>query len=238
MKVSTEQFYIDLNNVLKTLNLNVNNVQLFEQAFSHSSFIHDQNKDKLLDNERLEFLGDAVLELVVSNYLFTTHSDMSEGQLTKLRAAVVCEPSLVTFAKRLDFPKLLLLGRGEEKTGGRTRPAIIADVFEAFLGALYLDQGLDVVQQFARHAIFPHINETLLDGLLDYKTLLQEYVHQLKLGPVEYVLISEEGPAHFKQFTTEVVFNGNVIGVGSGRSKKEAQQNAAKIALNSLTVGE
>ena len=135
---------------------NFNNIDMYQQAFSHSSFINDFNMNRLDHNERLEFLGDAVLELTVSRYLFDKHPHLPEGNLTKMRATIVCEPSLVIFANKIDLNELILLGKGEEKTGGRTRPSLISDAFEAFVGALYLDQGLDTVWKFAEKS-FSHM---------------------------------------------------------------------------------
>ncbi|GGA96984.1 ribonuclease III [Macrococcus hajekii] len=232
------QFHQKFNVKMQELNMQPVNVKLYEQAFSHSSFINDFKMTKIMDNERLEFLGDAVLELVVSQYLYREHSDMSEGQLTKLRAAIVCEPSLVTFASHLHFADLILLGKGEEKTGGRTRPSLIADVFEAFIGALYLDLGFDAAIRFAEQAIFPYIADELLTGTIDFKTYLQEYMHKNGHGQITYRLIEESGPAHFKEFTSEVLTDQTVIGVGTGRTKKESEQQAARLALETVQAGE
>lgn len=220
------------------LNITPNDISIYTQAFSHSSFINDFKLAKVNDNERLEFLGDAVLELMVSQYLYREHADLPEGKLTKLRAAIVCEPSLVTFAKQLGFDQLILLGKGEEKTGGRTRPSLIADVFEAFVGALYLDLGYDATLQFFNQFIFPKINDDLMHGILDHKTFLQEYIHKHQNVQVEYTLVSEDGPAHFKTFTSEVCVAGNVLGSGTGRTKKESEQKAAQAALTILMAGE
>ncbi|MCO4096368.1 ribonuclease III [Macrococcoides canis] len=233
-----DKFKVKLSKTLTHMDIIPNNVELYVQAFSHSSFINDFKLDKNKDNERLEFLGDAVLELMVSQYLYQQHSDLPEGRLTKLRAAIVCEPSLVTFAKMLKFDQLILLGKGEEKTGGRTRPSLIADVFEAFVGALYLDQGHDVTKKFFNDYIFPAITDELLHGLIDYKTYLQEYIHKTKNLQVTYRLVKEEGPAHFKAFTSEVYVEDKVIGSGTGRTKKESEQQAAQAALLLLTAGE
>ncbi|UOB21387.1 ribonuclease III [Macrococcus armenti] len=237
-QIIIDKFKLRLNDTLLNLNIKPKQIELYIQAFSHSSFINDFKLAKVEDNERLEFLGDAVLELMVSQYLFQKHPDIPEGKLTKLRAAIVCEPSLVTFAKLLNFDQLILLGKGEEKTGGRTRPSLIADAFEAFVGALYLDQGHDMTKQFFDYFIFPEITEELMHGLIDYKTYLQEYIHKLKNLQVTYHLIKEEGPAHFKTFTSEVRIEGEMIGIGAGRTKKESEQKAAQAALNLLTSGE
>ncbi|HDG6047485.1 ribonuclease III [Staphylococcus aureus] len=210
------------------------NIDLYQQAFSHSSFINDFNMNRLDHNERLEFLGDAVLELTVSRYLFDKHPNLPEGNLTKMRATIVCEPSLVIFANKIGLNKMILLGKGEEKTGGRTRPSLISDAFEAFIGALYLDQGLDIVWKFAEKVIFPHVEQNELLGVVDFKTQFQEYVHQQNKGDVTYNLIKEEGPAHHRLFTSEVILQGEAIAEGKGKTKKESEQRAAESAYKQL----
>ncbi|MCU7556647.1 ribonuclease III [Macrococcus capreoli] len=233
-----EQFQTKMQQTFEQLNITPRDITIYTQAFSHSSFINDFKLSKVNDNERLEFLGDAVLELMVSQYLYKQYTDLPEGKLTKLRAAIVCEPSLVTFAKQLGFDGLILLGKGEEKTGGRTRPSLIADVFEAFVGALYLDLGYDATLQFFNTFIFPNITEDLMEGILDHKTYLQEYIHKHKNVQVTYDLVSEEGPAHFKTFTSEVCIGQEKLGRGTGRTKKESEQRAAQAALALLMAGE
>ncbi|HHQ2013232.1 TPA: ribonuclease III [Staphylococcus aureus] len=210
------------------------NIDLYQQAFSHSSFINDFNMNRLDHNERLEFLGDAVLELTVSRYLFDKHPNLPEGNLTKMRATIVCEPSLVIFANKIVLNEMILLGKGEEKTGGRTRPSLISDAFEAFIGALYLDQGLDIVWKFAEKVIFPHVEQNELLGVVDFKTQFQEYVHQQNKGDVTYNLIKEEGPAHHRLFTSEVILQGEAIAEGKGKTKKESEQRAAESAYKQL----
>lgn len=210
------------------------NIDLYQQAFSHSSFINDFNMNRLDHNERLEFLGDAVLELTVSRYLFDKHPNLPEGNLTKMRATIVCEPSLVIFAHKIGLNEMILLGKGEEKTGGRTRPSLISDAFEAFIGALYLDQGLDIVWKFAEKVIFPHVEQNELLGVVDFKTQFQEYVHQQNKGDVTYNLIKEEGPAHHRLFTSEVILQGEAIAEGKGKTKKESEQRAAESAYKQL----
>ncbi|MBY0868989.1 ribonuclease III [Staphylococcus aureus] len=210
------------------------NIDLYQQAFSHSSFINDFNMNRLDHNERLEFLGDAVLELTVSRYLFDKHPNLPEGNLTKMRATIVCEPSLVIFANIIGLNEMILLGKGEEKTGGRTRPSLISDAFEAFIGALYLDQGLDIVWKFAEKVIFPHVEQNELLGVVDFKTQFQEYVHQQNKGDVTYNLIKEEGPAHHRLFTSEVILQGEAIAEGKGKTKKESEQRAAESAYKQL----
>ncbi|TXK88645.1 ribonuclease III [Parageobacillus sp. SY1] len=222
----------------KKIGIFFTNEKLLIQAFTHSSYVNEHRRRPHEDNERLEFLGDAVLELTVSQYLFKKFPHMSEGELTKLRAAIVCEPSLVKFANALSFGELVLLGKGEELTGGRTRPALLADVFEAFLGALYLDQGMDAVMQFLGQTIFPKIDEGAFSHVMDFKSQLQELVQRDGIGVLEYSILEEKGPAHNKEFVSRVSLNGQALGIGIGKSKKEAEQHAAQMALQKLkTIG-
>jgi ribonuclease III len=222
----------------KKIGIFFTNEKLLIQAFTHSSYVNEHRRRPHEDNERLEFLGDAVLELTVSQYLFKKFPHMSEGELTKLRAAIVCEPSLVKFANALSFGELVLLGKGEELTGGRTRPALLADVFEAFIGALYLDQGMDAVMQFLGQTIFPKIDEGAFSHVMDFKSQLQELVQRDGIGVLEYSILEEKGPAHNKEFVSRVSLNGQALGIGIGKSKKEAEQHAAQMALQKLkTIG-
>ncbi|KLV28268.1 ribonuclease III [Niallia circulans] len=213
------------------LGIHFTNEKLLKQAFTHSSYVNEHRRKPHEDNERLEFLGDAVLELTVSKFLFNKFPMMSEGELTKLRAAIVCEPSLVSFANELSFGKYVLLGKGEEMTGGRTRPALLADVFEAFIGALYLDQGLDSVVAFLEEVIFPKINNGAFSHVMDFKSQLQEYVQRDAVGTIEYKILLEKGPAHNREFISQVFLNNRELGTGMGRSKKEAEQQAAQKSL-------
>lgn len=231
-----QDFRQRFDNKMKELNLPYDNIDLYQQAFSHSSFINDFNMNRLDHNERLEFLGDAVLELTVSRYLFDKHPDLPEGNLTKMRATIVCEPSLVIFADKIDLNEIVLLGKGEEKTGGRTRPSLISDAFEAFIGALYLDQGLDIVWQFAEQVIFPHVEHNELLGVVDFKTRFQEFIHRENKGEVSYHLINEEGPAHHRLFTSEVILAGKAVAQGKGKTKKESEQKAAERAYNQMNI--
>jgi len=210
------------------------NESLLMQAFTHSSYVNEHRRKPNEDNERLEFLGDAVLELTVSKFLFIKYPHMSEGELTKLRAAIVCEPSLVTFANELSFGNLVLLGKGEEMTGGRERPAMLADVFEAFIGALYLDKDLETVNQFLQQHVFPKINAGAFSHLMDFKSQLQELIQRDGAGVIEYQIVQEKGPAHNREFISRVSMNGKELGTGIGRSKKEAEQHAAQMALDIL----
>lgn len=205
---------------------------LLLQALTHSSYIYENRQNGIENNQRLEFLGDAVLDLAVSDFLFRKYPDSDEGELTKLRAALVCEPSLARTAKSLKLGYCLRMGKGEERSGGRERPSILADAFEALLGAIYLDQGLAKASEMTLEFLDPLIKD-VLEGRLDsdYKTELQEIVQQLGSEQVQYTIIREEGPDHNKIFTAGVIYKGELAGTGSGRSKKEAEQQAAKAAL-------
>jgi ribonuclease III len=217
-----------------SIGINFKNEKLLMQAFTHSSYVNEHRKKPYEDNERLEFLGDAVLELTVSQFLYKKYPMMSEGELTKLRAAIVCEPSLVSFSDELSFNKLILLGKGEELTGGRERPALLADVFEAFIGALYLDMGIEKVLDFLEKVVFPKINAGAFSHVMDFKSQLQELVQRDGTGVVEYRVLQEKGPAHNREFISLVSLNEKELGIGTGRSKKEAEQRAAQMALNKL----
>jgi len=166
------------------IGIKFSNEKLLWQAFTHSSYVNEHRKKPHEDNERLEFLGDAVLELTVSHFLYNKYPMMSEGELTKLRAAIVCEPSLVTLANELSFGDLILLGKGEELTGGRTRPALLADVFEAFIGALYLDRGFEEVIAFLDRYVFPKVKTGGFSHVMDYKSQLQELVQSDSSGDI------------------------------------------------------
>lgn len=218
------------------LALKWNQEGLLHLAMTHSSYSYE-NKDRLINNQRLEFLGDAVLELVVSEYLYQAYPESSEGELTKLRAAVVCEPSLARVARVLELGWCLYMGRGEERSGGRERPSILADSFESLLGAVYLDQGLEVARQFALVYLSPLIKD-IMEGKLDrdFKTELQELLQKKSSEPVSYVILKEDGPDHHKTFTAGVVYMGREMGRGTGHSKKEAEQQAARTALHKMGV--
>jgi ribonuclease III len=218
----------------KRIGFEFKDIKLLKQAFTHSSYVNEHRKKPYEDNERLEFLGDAVLELTVSQFLYKKYPMMSEGELTKLRAAVVCEPSLVAFANELLFGQLVLLGKGEEMTGGRARPALLADVFEAFIGALFLDKGIEAVIEFLEKIVFPKINAGAFSHVMDFKSQLQELVQRDGAGAIEYKVLHEKGPAHSREFVSRVSLNGDELGTGTGRSKKEAEQHAAQMALEKL----
>ncbi len=205
------------------------NIAYLERALTHSSYSGGKNNGS---NERLEFLGDAVLQIVVSQYLFKNMTTVPEGGLTKLRASIVCENSLYSFAKRIDLGKFIFLGKGEEMTGGRDRRSILADAFEAVIAAIFLDGGMDEADKFIMRFV-PSI-EALKSGkvkLGDYKTILQEIIQQNPEEHVSYEVTDEEGESHHKLFTADVLLNGQVIGSGKGQSKKEAEQAAAREAI-------
>lgn len=204
------------------------NPALLKEALTHSSYVNGKNHHS---NERLEFLGDSVLSVVVSKYLFE-NLDKPEGQLTKLRASIVCEHSLFPFANKIKLGEEIFLGKGEENTGGRHRRSILADAFEALIAAIYLDGGLEAARDFILPFIPPL--ETLKNGKYlvgDYKTVLQEIIQQNPEEKVVYELADESGAAHNRVFTSNVLLNGQIIGTGVGLSKKEAEQNAAKEAV-------
>lgn len=225
---------MDIKKLKQNLSISFHRDKLLMQAFTHSSYVNEHQRNRLSDNERLEFLGDAVLELAVSDYLYKKYSNMSEGELTKLRANIVCEESLYHFAEILRFHEYVLLGKGEERTGGRMRQALLADVFEAFLGALYIDQGMQVCQAFLEEHIFPHITSDAFSHVMDYKTKLQELVQKQKGSKISYDIIEESGPSHEKEFKAQVKVNDKATAIGFGRTKKEAEQKAAEHMLKKI----
>ncbi|MDE6664986.1 MAG: ribonuclease III [Ruminococcus sp.] len=202
---------------------------LIYQALSHSSYANEK-KNPSGSNERLEFLGDSVLSIVVSDYLYKK-LNVAEGELTKMRASLVCEKSLYVFAQQIHLGEFLFLGKGEENTGGRERPSILADAFEAVIAAVYLDGGLEPASKHILRFMPDDVQHPQKPAFSDFKTVLQEIVQKNPEEKVEYVLIGEEGPDHNKRFVVEVRLNSQVIGRGKGRSKKEAEQFAAKEAL-------
>ena len=210
--------------------LHFKNFALLEQAMTHSSYANEHNT---ISNERLEFLGDAVLGLAVGRYLYDNLSD-NEGILTKKRAMDVCETSLYNYALSFDLGSYLLLGKGEEKNQGREKPAVLADAFEAFLGATFLDKGYDEALKILKKVVFPNIKSTLNEDDNDYKSKLQELVQSDK-RTLNYVIVSESGPAHNKEFVARVYMDEDIMmGEGVGKTKKEAEQNAAKVTLEKL----
>ena len=220
----------DIEKFEEILNYKFKDRSLLIQALSHSSYANEKKKSRV-SNERLEFLGDSVLSIVVSQYLFEHLTHIAEGELTKLRASLVCEKSLYLFAKQIDLGKFILLGKGEENTGGRERTSILADAFEAVIAAIFLDGGLEAASKHILRFIPEDIQRLKKPVFSDFKTILQEIVQKNPEEKAEYVLAGEEGPDNDKRFVVEVHLNSNVIGEGIGKSKKEAEQMAAKQAL-------
>ncbi len=209
--------------------------QLLIKALSHSSFANELKSKNIKAecNERLEFFGDSILSLTVSEYLYTNYPNLPEGELSKVRAGTVCEKALSKFARTIGLGNYLFLGHGEEITHGRDRSSILADAFEAILAAMYIDGGIEPVKAFLMPFATEEIKEIIARGnTKDYKSMLQQFVQQEQSDVLEYRLINEYGPAHERVFETEAVLNNNVIGKGTGRSKRESEQNAAKEALN------
>lgn len=205
---------------------------LLTQAMTHSSYANEKKQGKAGCNERLEFLGDAVLELISSDFLYAKYTKLPEGELTKKRASMVCEPSLAYCAREFGLQKYLLLGKGEEMTGGRNRDSIVSDATEALLGAIYLDGGFASAKEFVLKFILNDMEHKQL--FYDSKTILQEIVQENGSQAVEYRLIKEDGPDHNKSFTVDVLVNGRQMGTGSGHTKKAAEQAAAYQAIRRM----
>lgn len=222
-----------LNDILSGFNLTTTNYEHFKLALTHSTYANEQGTES---NERIEFLGDAILGMLTAEYIYLTFPEMPEGKMTKLRATYVCEDANFFYAKQLQLDKLILLGVGEELQGGRNKKALIADVFECFLGALYLTFGLNAVKKVLKKIVFPHIKKIDNEQFFDYKTKLQEYIQTDQDNKLKYVVIKEEGKPNEKVFTMQVVLNGIVLGEGVGLSKKTASQLAAKNALEKLAI--
>ena len=223
-----------LNEVQAKIGHTYKDISLLKEALTHSSYANEHRIDDVKDNERLEFLGDAILDLIISEYLFKKHPEMPEGDLSKLRASIVCEVSLAKAAKKMDLGEYILLGKGEEMTGGRERTSILADGFEALTGALFIDGGFESAKEFLTETLVKKVEQikSLEDLYTDYKTLLQECVQRYSSNPISYKVVAEEGPDHDKHFKVEVYHEENCLGRGEGKSKKEAEQDAAKSGLN------
>ena len=227
---------IDLAELAKTLQTAIQDHSLFETAFTHRSYLNEHHAVNTNSNERLEFLGDAVLQLLSSDYLFTNFPNSPEGELTNYRSAIVCTPSLAQESQRLDYGKFLLLSRGEESTGGRTREYILANTFEAVLGALYLQNGLDFCREFVKRELLYKIDDIVKEEKYkDAKSKFQELAQE-KLGITpEYELVSSWGLDHEKTFKIAAKVGGKTYGEGTGKSKQKAEMEAAAEALNKLT---
>ena len=214
------------------LNIKPKNMVLYNTAFSHSSYANEHKKKT--DYERLEFLGDAVVDLVMADYLYSTKS-IKEGEMTKIRASYVCENALNEYSQALELNNYIKVGHGEEKEGGKYKKAIMADIFEAMIGAIYVDLGYATARKVVLNIIVPYIEDPNVTFFSDYKSTLQEYVQTYQKS-LTYNTIKEEGPAHDKLFTVEVMIDNIVYGTGIGTSKKEAEQEAAKNAIKKLAL--
>ncbi len=212
--------------------LEFKNKDLLETALTHSSYANEHN---CTSNERLEYVGDAVLDLLMGEYLYEKFPKDKEGDLTKKRAKNVCESALVEYAKVCNLKKYLRLGKGEEKSGGRDRVALQADAFEALIGAVYMDKGLDETRKIFEKVVIPIVEDEKEDNFVDYKSYLQELVQSDK-RTLEYRIVAESGPSHAKIFQTRVYMDDILMGEGKGKSKKEAEQNAAEMALKKLAI--
>lgn len=218
------------------LNYTFKDKNFLKTALTHSSYANENKLGIINSNERLEFLGDAILNLMVSQYLYKKYPNYPEGELTKIRAKVVCESSLAYIARKIQVGEYLLLGKGEESTGGRERESILADTIEAIIGAVYMDSDYNTTNESLRDKFENNIVKAVANGDLfsDYKTELQEKYQKHSKSKIEYIIFKEEGPEHNKIFFMNVYLNGEIIGSGEGRNKKEAEQMAAKKALISL----
>lgn len=220
-----------INKLQREFGIVFTDVGLLETAFTHTSYANEHRALKVSHNERLEFLGDAVLQLMISKYLYRTYPTYPEGEMSKLRSTFVREESLASFARLCGFNDYVLLGKGEERSGGRDRDTILGDVFEAFLGALLLDQGEETVERFLHQVMIPELEKGNFERVTDYKTHLQELLQVNGEVDIRYQVLSEEGPAHDKVFEVAVLVDGRKLGQGKGRSKKLAEQAAARKAV-------
>ncbi len=230
MQSSTEQ----LTELQRRIGYHFQDAALLRHALTHSSYSNEKHQGHLGSNERLEFLGDAVLELVSSDFFYHRFTDLPEGKLTKLRASFVCEPALAYCAEQIPLGEFLLLGKGEEQTGGRLRPSVVSDAMEAMIGAIYLDSGYQDASAFIHRFILNDIEGK--QYFYDAKTILQEEVQKQENAALAYELLSESGPDHRKQFTAAVLLNGEELARGDGGSKKQAEQKAAYEALKHLGI--
>ena len=220
-----------LDKILKRFGIENVDTSLIEEALTHSSYA---NEHDCKSNERLEFLGDAVLGLLVGEFIYLNNPDLPEGKMTKLRATYVCEDANYKYAQNLELGSVLKLGHGEEMGGGRVRPAVLNDAFEAFLGAIYLTCGLDKVKEILEEVVFPHIGQDEVTPFVDYKSRLQEYIQAETRQAIVYRLDNVVGPPHDRTFTISVVLDGLKLGEGVGKSKKDAEQLAAKSAIDKM----
>ena len=227
-----ENFLEELVNLEEKINYTFKNRDNLVLALTHSSYANENKHNRLMSNERLEFLGDSVLNVVISEKIYTKYSNLSEGDMTKARSTIVCEASLVECANALELSKYLLLGKGEELSGGRYRHSIVADAFEAVIGAIYIDGSIKSARKFIKS----NMNQIILNAIKgynyqDYKTQLQEVVQSKGNNKIAYELLEQKGPDHDKTFVTQVWVGDKILGIGKGKTKKESEQHAALIAL-------
>lgn len=219
-----------MDELFEKLGIKPKDLRLYNTAFLHSSYANEHRAKA--DYERLEFLGDSVVDLVIADYLYSCENE-DEGEMTKVRASYVCENALYEYATNLGLNRYIKVGHGEEKEGGKYKKAIVADIFEALMGAIYLDLGYATARRTVLNIIVPYIEDPNVTFFSDYKSSLQEYVQTAQQSLI-YDLVSEDGPAHDRTFTVEVRIDDIVYGTGVGSTKKEAEQEAAKVALNKL----
>ncbi|MDR2167136.1 MAG: ribonuclease III [Clostridiales bacterium] len=216
----------------KIIGYKFKNPAILENALVHTSYVNENKISPRIHNERLEFLGDAVLELVTSCYIFTNFPNLSEGEMTRLRAGVVCEPSLAKCARAISLGEFIKMGKGEVSGGGRDRDSVLSDAYEAVIGAIYTDGGYEPARDFILAALKDDIHSKKgLRWIADCKTHLQEQLQRYSQAPIEYYVIKEEGPEHEKVFTVELAHEGRILAQGVGRNKKEAEQAAARFAI-------
>ncbi len=223
-----------LDYLAKDFDIHFTDPSLLAEAFTQASYVNEHPEQNLKFYERIEFLGDAVLELIVSEYIYKRYPELPQGKLTRLRAAMVCEDSFSKFAKECHFDQYIRLGHGEELAGARQRPGLLCDIFESFVGALYLDQGRPAVEKFVRRVIFPKLDMGWFDHAVDAKTSLQEFLQRDGDVLIEYHLLDETGTENAPEFHVNVSADGQVIADGQGSSKKQAEMQAAQSALNKL----
>ena len=221
-----------INRLYAKYKIKFNNPKLLEEAFTHSSYANEHPEEGIRDYEKLEFLGDAVLELAISDYLYRNFTSLNEGELTRMRSNIVDTEGFAEFAQKFGFPAEINLGHGEEKAGARSRKTLLEDVFEAFNGALFLDQGMEAVEHFLNLTVYPLIDACNFDASRDYKTDFQEFLQQDGPVKIEYEVLKEEQMP--SNFTVQLVVNGKIMSQGQGHNKKAAEQEAAKFALSKL----
>ena len=224
----------NIDDLLNSVGYSFKNEKLLITALTHKSYVVSNDEDGDVNNERMEYLGDAVLELVTSDFLYKNYKDMSEGEMTKLRASLVCEPALAIDAREFNLQDFIYLGKGEENTGGRNRDSIISDAFEALIGAIYLDGGMSEASKFINTFVLNDIEHK--QTFYDSKTVLQERVDATNLGMVQYEIVNESGPDHNKVFDAVVKLNDEIIGRGTGHTKKQAEQQAAIEAIDKINI--